>query len=201
MNNASLTRLASALLSTALIACGGGGDTAPVANTGAVANTSAPPPSSTPTSGQLVEPLPPAPASTPTPASTTPAAPAPEPTPAPTIFSATLVAAPPAPGYEWEGTPFNFVVSGTGLQNVELVSANDSSIVYGRFTVSPDGTSATLTFAFGRYATYNLRILAWDAPPGQGGRVIEVMPPTRYTVRHNLGCAANPNSLCTRPAP
>jgi hypothetical protein len=112
-----------------------------------------------------------------------------------------LVTAPTAPGYEFSGTPLNFAVSGTGLQNVELVSANDSSIIYGRFTVSFDGTSATLTTAFGPYSSYNVRILAWDAPPGQAGRVIEVMPPTFYTVRHNLGCASVPNSLCTRPAP
>jgi hypothetical protein len=123
-------------------------------------------------------------------------------TPDPSVFAASLVAAPPAPGFQFAGTALNFVVNGSQLGNVELVSANNPSIIYGRFTISPDKTSATLTFnpLNPPYGEYNLRILAWNTPPGQGGEMIEVMSPRVYSIRWSPGCVAT-NPVCGSPAP
>lgn len=123
--------------------------------------------------------------------------------PAQPDFSATLADAPPAPGWNFPNVPLTFAVTGAGLGNVELVSANDSTIIYGRFTISDDRKTASLTFypiVSPLYGSYNLRILAWDSPPGGGGRMIEVMAPRTYSIRWSPGCyATNPN--CGIPAP
>jgi hypothetical protein len=114
-------------------------------------------------------------------------------------FSAHLVSAPPADaffGFDPYGNSAPFEVSGTGLENVELVSANDASVIYGRFTISPDKTRASLNWNFytegmvnnRMYGEYNVRIVAWNVPPGQSGRSAEVMAPRRYIVHLPLGC-------------
>lgn len=116
-------------------------------------------------------------------------------------FSAQLVSSPttrPAIylGEEIAGTPnpAYFEVSGTNLGNVELVSAKDESIIYGRFTISEDKTRATfewtdfMNFGGESYGVFEARILAWDVPPGESGNRIEVMGPTSYYVRQPLGC-------------
>jgi len=119
-------------------------------------------------------------------------------------FSAVLSAAP------WQGDRYptdytlTFAVNGTGLGNVELVSANDPNIVYGRFEISPDRTFARLRFQPITspiiYGSYHVRILAWDVPPGQSGRMIEVMPARTYLMHLPLGCWTYvPN--CGDPAP
>ena len=108
-------------------------------------------------------------------------------------FAAQLVSAPPEVPPA-SGKPQNFVVSGTNLGNVELVSAKDETIVYGRFTISADKTRATLpwnyraTYDNKSYDTYQLRILAWDVPPGESGKKIEVMAPRTYRGLYNPGC-------------
>lgn len=116
-------------------------------------------------------------------------------------FSAQLITAPPN-NYFWLGLPpgggaispsERFEVSGSGLGNVELVSAKDESILYGRFTISPDKTGATLdwdyrTYGGWAYDLYEVRILAWDVPPGEAGRMIEVMEPRSYWQKLSLGC-------------
>lgn len=70
------------------------------------------------------------------------------------------------------------------------MSARDPSILYGRFSVSSDGTQALLDWDFyaNTYGTYLVRVLAWDVPPGQAGRQIEVMAPRTYYVHLPLGC-------------
>lgn len=110
-------------------------------------------------------------------------------------FSASLASAPPPSFYPPPGIAMDFVVTGNQLGNVELVSANDPTIIYGRFTLSPDKTSATLSFTPDRmasYSSYNLRILAWDMPAGRGGRMIEVMPARTFYIHLPLGCYLNP---------
>lgn len=126
--------------------------------------------------------------------------------PAAPAFTAQLVAAPPSTsltgrflGEQGENGVITyadtvyFEVSGTGLRNVELVSANNTSIKYGIFTISADGTRATLNWdyqlgdASGAYAAYDLRILAWNVPAGQAGDSIEVMAPRRYGRRVSPG--------------
>jgi hypothetical protein len=114
---------------------------------------------------------------------------------APASFTAQLVTAPPggallnSPPYF---SPVRFEVRGSGLRNVELVSANNESIVYGRFNLSPEGTTAILDWDFSamRYISYDLKIIAWDVPPGQPGRKIEVMSARRYGANMPLGCSA-----------
>jgi hypothetical protein len=131
-------------------------------------------------------------------------------------FTAQLVAAPPSSsstgrflgdngGITYSDTEY-FEVSGTGLRNVELVSANDVSIKYGTFTISADGTRATLNWRYdvGNYIIYNLRILAWDVPAGEAGESIEVMPARDYRVRVSAGrCASlgRPDGSCGDAAP
>ena len=110
-------------------------------------------------------------------------------------FSAQLLSAPPDGtflGFSPYSNSAHFEVGGKGLENVELVSAKDESIIYGRFTISPDKTRAILDWRFYNwsYGSYNLRVVAWDAPPGQPGRKIEVMAPRYYTVHLPLGCQA-----------
>lgn len=121
-------------------------------------------------------------------------------------FTAQLVAAPPTDRFLGEQVADDgvvtyadtvyFEVSGTGLRNVELVSANDTSIKYGTFTISADGTRATLDWDYqlgdenGAYAVYDLRVLAWDVPAGQAGESIEVMAPRRYHRRVSPGMCA-----------
>lgn len=124
-------------------------------------------------------------------------------------FTAQLVAAPPAPpagsflgeqvaddGVVTYSDTVYFEVSGTGLRNVELVSANNASIKYGTFTISADGTRATLDWDYrlgderGAYTSYDLRVLAWNVPAGQAGESIEVMAPTRYYRRPSPGMCA-----------
>ncbi|WP_334190312.1 DUF4214 domain-containing protein [Noviherbaspirillum sp.] len=116
-------------------------------------------------------------------------------------FTATLASAPPPSFFPAPQEPMNFTVTGSALENVELVSANDPSIIYGRFTLSPDKTSASLTFHHDQYqyGSYNLRILAWNAPPGQGGQMIEVMPPRVIYIHRALGCQFTPG--CGGDAP
>lgn len=117
-------------------------------------------------------------------------------------FSAALAGAPPATSLLPPNAPMTFSVTGAGIGNVELVSANDSNIVYGRFTVSADKTSATLNFMpilSPFYGSYQFRILAWDTPPGGGGQMIEVMPSTLYNIHISHGCSLNP--ACGLPAP
>jgi hypothetical protein len=126
-------------------------------------------------------------------------------------FSAQLVTAPPD-NYFWLGiqpdgsfSPTErFEVSGTGLGNVELVSANDASVIFGRFTISADRTQATLdwdyrTYNGWRYGVYQVRIVAWDSPPGEPGQSIEVMAPRTYHQNLPLGC--QDQGLCGGPAP
>jgi hypothetical protein len=128
----------------------------------------------------------PAPAPTPTPAPTA----RPAPTPAP--FSAQLVTAPPERAFLGAdfADPVRFQVAGTGIRNVELVSARDPSVVYGRFNVSSDGSSAVLDWHFYdyNYGSYLLRVVAWDVLPGGVGREIEVMAPRSYTVHLPRAC-------------
>jgi hypothetical protein len=102
------------------------------------------------------------------------------------------------------GAPVQFAVTGNGLENVELVSANDASLVYGRFRISADKTSASLSWVpvpmnSPLYGSYNLRILAWSVPPGQTGQQIEVMSRRLYYVHLALGCYSIPG--CGAPAP
>lgn len=119
-------------------------------------------------------------------------------------FSAQLVSAPVDNaflGFAPYSNVATFEVIGTGLQNVELVSANDESIIYGRFTISSDKTNARLDWHFYNwlYGSYNLRVVAWDVPAGQSGHRIEVMPPRKYYVHLPLGCQAE--GRCGGPAP
>lgn len=118
-------------------------------------------------------------------------------------FSATLINAPPDHAFLQYGSPMTFVVSGNRLGNVELVSANDIKIQYGRFTISADKTSASLTFTPTHsppYGSYNLRVLAWDVAPGQAGQQIEVMSPRRlYYIHLALGCYSVPGCGDTAP--
>jgi hypothetical protein len=86
-----------------------------------------------------------------------------------------------------------FEVSGTGLGNVELVSAKDASIKYGSFAISEDGTRATLDWNYRlidnwAYGVFEVRVVAWDVPPGDAGRSIEVMAPRRYLTKLPLSC-------------
>jgi hypothetical protein len=115
-------------------------------------------------------------------------------------FAAQLVSAPTTA--DWlgadreSGTISNtvyFEVSGTGLGNVELVSAKDASIKYGSFTISEDGTRATLDWNYRfvnnwAYGVFEVRVVAWDVPPGDSGRSIEVMAPRRYLTKLPLSC-------------
>lgn len=116
-------------------------------------------------------------------------------------FTAQLVAAPPTGRFlgEQENTYSDtvyFEVSGTELRNVELVSANNTSIKYGTFTISADGTRATLNWDYqlgdenGAYAAYDLRVLAWNVSAGQAGESVEVMAPRRYFRRVSPGMCA-----------
>lgn len=124
-------------------------------------------------------------------------------------FTAQLIAAPPAPptgsflgeqvaddGTVTYSDTVYFEVRGTGLRNVELVSANDTSIKYGTFTISADGTRAILNWDYqlgdenGAYTAYDLRVLAWNVPAGQAGESIEVMAPRRYFRRPSPGMCA-----------
>ena len=129
-------------------------------------------------------------------------------------FSAQLVQAPETTGETfWLGSQpgggsisptERFEVSGTGLGNVELVSAKDESIIYGRFTISPDKTRATLDWDYRfyngwAYGVYEVRVLAWDVPPGESGRMIEVMEPRTYYQKLPLGCQAE--GTCGGTAP
>jgi hypothetical protein len=112
---------------------------------------------------------------------------------APPTFGAALFDAP-SDGAVLGGNTASFAVSGTGLGNVELVSAKDPTIIYGRFTVSSDKTMATLVWAFRtppNYGTFDLRILAWDVPPGQAGQQIEVMPRRHYIIDLPLSCSGH----------
>ncbi len=86
------------------------------------------------------------------------------------------------------------------MENVELVSANDESILYGRFTISPDKTRATLDWRYRNwpYGSWNLKIVAYDVAPGQAGRRIDVAA-RQYTVHLPLGCQAE--GTCGMPAP
>jgi hypothetical protein len=119
-------------------------------------------------------------------------APAPSPTPTPAPFSAQVVTAPPDRAFLGAdfADPVRFQVAGTGIRNVELVSARDPSVVYGRFNVSNDGTSAVLDWHFYdyNYGSYLLRVVAWDVLPGGVGREIEVMAPRSYTVHLPRAC-------------
>lgn len=111
-------------------------------------------------------------------------------------FSAQLVSAPPEIPPAIDTEPMEFVVSGTNLGNVELVSAKDESILYGRFTISADKTRAVLPWSHSNryddkvYDTYQFRILAWDVPAGESGNRIEVMPARTYRGIYSPGCQA-----------
>lgn len=115
------------------------------------------------------------------------------------VFSAQLMTAPPVDQFLGEtagGTSrsetVRFEVSGTSLGNVELVSAKDASVIYGRFVISQHKTRATLDWNYiidGRtYDMYQLRVLVWDVPPGGSGKQIEVMAPRTYRAIYNPGC-------------
>lgn len=178
----------SALIALAIFlssACGGGSDstatpTAPVASTG---NASTPANNgSVPTGG--------------TPDTSTPSS-------LPVTFAAQLIEGPPDNaflGWDAYANSATFVVAGAGMENVELVSANDERILYGRFTISPDKTRATLDWRFRNwpYGSWNLRIIAWDVPPGQAGQRIEVAT-RRFIIHLPLGCQAE--GTCGMPAP
>lgn len=121
-------------------------------------------------------------------------------------FAATLVAAPPNNAFLGSDAccglnSFNFIVTGEGMRNVELVSANNEAIRYGTFTVAADGRSANLDWNYYtfRYGTYDLKIVAWDVPAGQAGNKIEVMAPRHYLVHLPLGCQAE--GTCGGTAP
>lgn len=123
-----------------------------------------------------------------------------------TTFEASLVSAPPNDaflGFEPYGQVARFEVRGAGMRNVELVSSRDESIIYGRFTVSPDGSAATFDWRFYEtqrlYEEYLLRVVAWDSAPGQPGRRIEVMPARRYILHLPLGCYSVPTCGGTAP--
>lgn len=126
-------------------------------------------------------------------------------------FSAQLVTAPPDNlfwlGSRPDGTSSGterFEVGGTGLGNVELVSAKDSSVKYGTFTISPDRTRAVFDWEYAMYegwayGSYEVRILAWDVPPGEAGREIEVMAPRKYW--NNLPRSCQGEGTCGGEAP
>jgi hypothetical protein len=121
---------------------------------------------------------------------------------APPVFTVTLGDAP-ADGTLLSGDSAFFSVKGNNIGNAELVSANDPTIIYGRFSVSSDKTFATLAWNFHlpqNYGTFDVRILAWDVPPGQSGRQIEVMPKRHYIVNVPLGCSGR-FPECGGPAP
>jgi hypothetical protein len=121
----------------------------------------------------------------------------------PVTFAAQLIEGPANNtflGFEPYLNAATFVVAGAGMENVELVSANDDGIVYGRFTVAPDKTGATLDWRYRNwpYGSWNLKIVAWDVPAGQTGRRIDVAT-RQYTVHLPLGCQAE--GTCGMPAP
>jgi hypothetical protein len=83
-------------------------------------------------------------------------------------------------------------VAGTGMKNVELVPEAALSPVIARFTVSADGTLATLPFdALPKNTTLRVRIVAYDSLPGQPGRMVVAMEARTW----NIGNAAEPPCL------
>lgn len=76
----------------------------------------------------------------------------------------------PAEGADVNGN-VQLMVNGAGLGNVELLQASGSQLSLGRFTVAPDGNSATLDFNTNQVPNgpLTLRIAAYNAPPGSTG--------------------------------
>ncbi|MFC7515263.1 DUF4214 domain-containing protein [Herbaspirillum sp. GCM10030257] len=114
----------------------------------------------------------PAPAPAPTPSPT----PTPAPSPGQASFTAALVNAP-ADNAAVRGS-FRLEVRGTGIENVELLPPSSYTPVIARFNVSADKTFAwldvdTTTMPNGIMVA---RIVAFSAPPGQGGSETTVMP-------------------------
>lgn len=83
-------------------------------------------------------------------------------------------------------------VAGTGMKNVELVPEAALSPVIARFTVSADGTLATLPFdALPKSTTLRVRIVAYDSLPGQPGQMVVAMEARTW----NIGNPAEPPCL------
>jgi hypothetical protein len=84
-------------------------------------------------------------------------------------------------------------VVGTGMKNVELLPADTAAPVLGRFTVSADGTLASLPFDTNALpkGQVQVRILAFDTPPGQGGNAVVAMAPRIW----NIGDPSQPPCL------
>ncbi len=107
----------------------------------------------------------------------------------------------PADGVDVSGT-LQLVVNGAGLGNVELLPVNSAQLILGRFSVAPDGNSATLAFDTNQVpnGTLTVRIAAFNAPPGTSGatevpamqartwRFANAPPPTGNDVGRTARC-------------
>lgn len=76
----------------------------------------------------------------------------------------------PADGVDVAGT-LQLVINGSGLGNAELLPANNAQPLLGRFSVAPDGGSATLSFDTNQVPNgpLTVRIAAYDGTPGSSG--------------------------------
>jgi hypothetical protein len=154
-----------------LSACGGGGgDDGPPTSEAPASGATPPPapqPTSTPTSGSSVTPAPDSTStSTPAPA-TDPTAVPPTTLSPPTDFAATVTTAP-ADGATISGT-VRIEISGSGIENAELLPPTGYTPVYGTFSISPDKTTALLDLDTRTLPDGPLmvRASAFDAPAGQ----------------------------------
>ncbi|HEY0844393.1 MAG TPA: DUF4214 domain-containing protein [Noviherbaspirillum sp.] len=117
----------------------------------------------------------------------------------PAGFSAALVQAP-SDDANLSGI-VGLQVNGSGLGNVELLPESSYSPVLGRFTVSPDRTSARLEFDTRTVPNYLLRarIVAFDVPPGTAGaRQIVVMPARSWWMRNSPPPFGTPEGRAAR---
>jgi hypothetical protein len=103
--------------------------------------------------------------------------------PSPT-FAATATSAP-ADGDTLSGIT-TFVIQGSEIANAELLMGSGYSPRLGRFTVSPDKTSARLDFDTTTVpnGTLTIRISAFDTPPGQPGNEIVAMSARTVVLRN-----------------
>ncbi len=191
--------LASFLLSAGLMACGGGGGdgSSSVGTTATPASSSATPSGSTGTTGTGISGTPGTETTgtgSATPGSTGTGTTPPSGGTGGTVTLTARVTAAPADGSD--GTIIcsfpRIEVTGTGMQNVELVPPDSLAPVIARFVVSTDGTFATLDFStLPKSTTLRVRILAWDVPPGQFGHFVVAMEPRTW----HIGDPAQPPCL------
>lgn len=103
-------------------------------------------------------------------------------------FAATLTTGPTSGNISGNVT---LVVTGTGMQNVELLPAVGYTPMHGRFTLS--GNTATLTIDTKNLpnGTNNLRIAAFNTPP-QGGGVELVVERLNWNIQNRVPQDPNP---------